>query len=278
MSIKHEADADFQGLARVRGLLPPLLDGDAITREFLNDRLWDYTLLPGNTSGGFSFGGPEWNPAGSPIASGPSTPSAGGTFLESTHSYFALTNSDTDRALSVVWMHNGNSGLLTRGESAGRGGFVFRTAFAFVDQGATAPDVFAGLQEGGEGEHWSDTEDISALINLVGMGYRAADTHYQIIHNDGSGAPTFVDLGASFPKGATIFRLTLISASHGSGVDYIVENVETGASVDGTLTTNIPADTVYLNGKLALVNGGGGLMQYNLIKMQARILDLAHTL
>ena len=42
--------------------------------------------------------------------------------------------------------------------------------------------------------------DPSTLTNICGMGYDAADTNIQFMHNDGAGRATKIDLGAAFPK------------------------------------------------------------------------------
>lgn len=88
----------------------------------------------------------------------------------------------------------------------------------------------------------------STQLRIVGIGYDAADTQLQVMHNDGSGTATKIPLGASFPKPnadrAFTYRLRLYSPPGSTqSVAYEVTYLETGAVATGTITTDIPATT-----------------------------------
>ena len=91
--------------------------------------------------------------------------------------------------------------------------------------------------------------DPSAGTNIIGVGCDAADTNYQIMHNDGSGAATKIDTG--FPKATAdateAYELQLYAPTgRGGRVDYMFKRLSDGASVSGSITTNLPADTTML--------------------------------
>lgn len=89
----------------------------------------------------------------------------------------------------------------------------------------------------------------SAIVNMIGVGCDAADANYQIMHNDGSGAATKIDTG--FPKNTAdateMYELQLYAPrGRGGRVDYVFKRLSDGASVSGSITTNLPADTTML--------------------------------
>lgn len=90
----------------------------------------------------------------------------------------------------------------------------------------------------------------SALLNIIALACDSGDTNLQMMHNDGSGTATKIDLGASFPKPSTdntdYYRLTLECAPGGS-ISYTVERFGgASATTSGTLSTDLPASTTYL--------------------------------
>jgi hypothetical protein len=88
------------------------------------------------------------------------------------------------------------------------------------------------------------------------------------MYNDASGTATKIDLGASFPSNrtagaavTTIYSIALYNAPNSSSVSYRVINKETGVTVEGTISTNLPASTVGLNffGARTMGTSGGGI-------------------
>jgi hypothetical protein len=86
--------------------------------------------------------------------------------------------------------------------------------------------------------------DVSALSNLVGIGYDSADNNLQLMHNDAGGTATKIDLGALFARGATanteIYRIDL-SCDPSGDISYTVKRLHApAATVSGVIAANIP--------------------------------------
>jgi hypothetical protein len=96
---------------------------------------------------------------------------------------------------------------------------------------------------------------------MCGIGYDAADTQLQFMHNDAAGAATKIPLGASFPKPTVdltdIYRLRMF-APPGTARElrYEVTNLVTRAVATGIATTDLPLTTDLLTIK-GWVSAGG---------------------
>jgi hypothetical protein len=124
--------------------------------------------------------------------------------------------------------------------NAGEGGFRF--TFVFGDQTAVANQrSLAGLR-GADG--LPGNVEPSSLTNFVGMAYDAGGTTWKIMHNDGSGTATSVDLGANFPVAANTGYILTLYAAPGviNSITYHVERIGTAFTATGTLTTDLPAE------------------------------------
>lgn len=135
-----------------------------------------------------------------------------------------------------------------RGDAAGLGGFfaVFRFGCSSAVSGQR---VFVGLMS--VTTAISTSQDVPALTNVIGIGNGAADTNLQILHNDGSGTCTKVDLGASFPVPSSsnnaIYELTLFAFANNTSIGWRVVRLDTGDATSGTITTSdIPTSTAFL--------------------------------
>ena len=113
---------------------------------------------------------------------------------------------------------------------------------------------FYGMQGATTDLAYSDSILVSSLINCIGVGSDSADANLQVFHNDGTGTATKIDLGANFPANrtagsamTTVYSIELFNASNSSSVLYRVVNKETGNSVQGTVSTNLPLGTQGLN-------------------------------
>lgn len=111
---------------------------------------------------------------------------------------------------------------------------------------------------------YSDTVLVDTMLNVIGFGSDSADANINVFHNDSTGTCTKIDLGASFPanrsSGAaltTMYSFQLYNDYSGN-VIYKAINNETGVSVEGTLSTNLPASTQGLNFVASRCMGGGG--------------------
>ena len=83
------------------------------------------------------------------------------------------------------------------------------------------------------------------------MGWDAADTNIQMMHNDATGTCTKIDLGAAFPVPTTdrtaLYELALYSPKGTTqSVGYQVTDLVSGATFSGTITTDMPAATALL--------------------------------
>lgn len=88
----------------------------------------------------------------------------------------------------------------------------------------------------------------TALTNCIGLAKLTTSNNLHLIHNDGSGTATAIDLGASFPSNTveTDFYILRLK-TNGSNIYYTVTRVNTGGSTSGSLTTDLPATTQALN-------------------------------
>lgn len=132
------------------------------------------------------------------------------------------------------------------GNTPGAGGFHFVTRFGISDAVlSTASRLFVGLTSSITA---LGNQDPSTFLNIIGVGLDAADTTLQIMHNDGVGAATKINLGASFPESTNtdMYELALYCAPNGSTVFYKVINLTTNAEASGSITTNLPLNTQLL--------------------------------
>ena len=98
---------------------------------------------------------------------------------------------------------------------------------------------------------------LSAVASCTGIGFqRGTHTRWQLVTNDASGAPTLVDMGASFAI-ATGGVLTLfISAAPNAGSVWVrVVDEVTGAVFEQEVMTDVPAATQFLAPRLYMNNG-----------------------
>lgn len=144
------------------------------------------------------------------------------------------------------------------GSVAGEGGFFSIQEWGPATGGTVATNrAFCGLHTN------SAPTDVqpSTLVDCVGMGWDAADANIQILHNDGTGVATKIDLGASFPVPAVdrtnLYRLFLFAPPGTTQrVDYMVVNTITGAVASGSITTNLPTTSTLLAQKIWMSVGG----------------------
>lgn len=92
-------------------------------------------------------------------------------------------------------------------------------------------------------------------INCVGF-QRGTDTRWQLVINEGTGAPTLADTRASFGI-ATGGVLTLFIAAppNGSSVWVQVFDEVSGAVFEQEITVDLPANTQFLSPRLYLNTG-----------------------
>lgn len=109
----------------------------------------------------------------------------------------------------------------------------------------------------------------SSRNDIIGAGYDSADANFQLMHKDGSGAVTKVDLGAAFPRQiadrSKMYDLQMYAAPNGSSVFYQFTDLETGAVASGEITTNLPPLTTFFKFTVtASVGGTSSVIGYSL--------------
>lgn len=151
-----------------------------------------------------------------------------------------------------------NEGVTIGGSNAWEGGFYSVQHWGPATGASISTHrAFCGLWNNNAA---TDVEP-STLFDIVGMGWDAADANVQFMHNDGSGAATKTDLGASFPvpsaDRADTYRLEMYSPPGTTqSVSYRVTHLETGAVATGTVTTNLPLNTQGLGSNTWMSVGG----------------------
>lgn len=135
-------------------------------------------------------------------------------------------------------------------------GFFVRLRFG-IHTPATGWSGFAGLTSSAAA--LSGGADPSSYTNIIGVGWDTADTNLYMMHNDGTGTATKVDLGANFPTGNTaqdVYDLILYCPSSGAAVDYRIERIEGGSNqvATGTLSSDLPSTSLALGFQLFASN------------------------
>ena len=156
----------------------------------------------------------------------------------------------TTASTSAVVGFRGSSVQWTLGAStAGDGGFHMVYRWAPATGVATATHrAFAGMR--GNTAAPSDVEP-STLTSMCGMGWDAADTNIQFMHNDASGIATKIDLGASFPvptvDRTSVYEIALFAPPGTTqSLSYEVTDLVSDAVATGTVTTDLPATSQLL--------------------------------
>lgn len=155
----------------------------------------------------------------------------------------------TTAAATAVAGFRGNATQHWRGNAAGLGGFFMVCRWGPATGVSTSTNrAFVGMR--GSAAAPTDVEP-SSLTNIIGMGWDAADSNVQMMHNDGTGTATKIDLGASFAvptvDRTAVFEIVLFCAPNGSTIFYEVTRLDTGAGASGSITTDIPGNTTLIN-------------------------------
>ena len=141
------------------------------------------------------------------------------------------------------------------GNAAGFGGFFFRAQLG-MNINLAGGQKFVGLCASTAGL----TTDASALLNMIGMGYDAADLNtgnWFLMRNDGTGIATKVDLGSGAARNINDgYDLVMYAKPNAAEVFVRIINLQTGAVVlDTSYTTDIPAVNTALAFKCECRNG-----------------------
>lgn len=211
-----------------------------------------------------------WTPIGNantaPLADGIAAPTGTGT---ATARNVATTNLFTSmRRLGYVSVGTAGAsagarlGVLQfwRGNGLPLGGFHLIVRFGVSDAAIVANSrMFVGMQASASA---IGNVEPTSLANIVGVGCNAGQTNLYIMHNDGSGTATVIDLGANFPSqtlSTDVYELVLFGAPNGANIGYYVERLNTGDFASGVLTTDLPVNTTLLAPQLWRNNGATAL-------------------
>jgi hypothetical protein len=131
-----------------------------------------------------------------------------------------------------------------RGSAAGFGGWFFRTQFGFgTGTNPNASHSFVGLCQ----QISVLSNEPSLLTNMIGMGHDSTDAttgNWFLMHNNGSGTATKIDLGTNAARNTTDGYDLVIFCPPGvtSQIFVRVVNIRTGVTVyDSSVNTNLPA-------------------------------------
>lgn len=129
------------------------------------------------------------------------------------------------------------------GSTAPMGGFRLRWRFG-VEIYAAGGRALLGLHPSTAGFAAIGVNDPSTLTNIIILGFDDTDTNWQIMHNDGAGTATKIDLGAGFAINTTsLLELTFEIDPSGTVLSYELRDLELGTSTSNTVSTNLPANT-----------------------------------
>ena len=141
-----------------------------------------------------------------------------------------------------------------RGNAAGLGGWTFVTRLSLMTLQATGMGFF-GLY--GSTAALATTMTLATVLNCIGIGFqRGTHANWQLVANDGTGAPTLTDMGASFSI-ATGGVVTLFIGAPPNGASIWVRAVNevTGAVFEQEITADLPANNQFLSPRLYLNTG-----------------------
>ena len=141
-----------------------------------------------------------------------------------------------------------------RGNAAGLGGWTFVTRISLTTLQATGMGFF-GLY--GSTAALATTLTLAAAINCIGIGFqRGTHTRWQLVANDGTGAPTLTDVGASFTiTTGGVLTLYIAAPPNGSSVWVRVVDEVAGAIFEQEITADLPAATQFLSPRLFMNTG-----------------------
>lgn len=146
-------------------------------------------------------------------------------------------------------------GLCFRGNAPGRGGFFYLSRWS-ISTTTSTQQAAIGLWNSTGATSLSITP--SSIVNSIFFGWDAADNYLQVMHNDASGTCTKIDLGSNFPKNNldAVYETSLFSPPNGDSIYYRVKRLDADFETGGEITTDIPAQNIFLTRHEYTNNGG----------------------
>lgn len=180
----------------------------------------------------------------------------------------ATTNTKTHSRRAINTSGNGAGsfcGLRTpiaqvwRGDAPDRGGFFLniRTALETIKTGIRA---FHGLSDRVAAP--TNVDPLTSTVNnRVGMAINTNTGNWNLIHGANGSAPTVIALGANFPVDTTtVYDMYLYAPPNSATIYYHIVNLATNNKASGTLSTNLPANNVFLGVQYWLCNNTAGIV------------------
>jgi hypothetical protein len=144
-----------------------------------------------------------------------------------------------------------------QGDAAGLGGFFATMRFG-CSSAVAGQRMIVGWTSSTSAI--ATTQNPSALTNCFFVGNDASDANLQIMHNDGAGSCTKINLGASFPVPSSVnnamYEVVFFVPPNGATVGYRVTRLGTGDVASGTLSADLPASTTFLAPHIYVNNNG----------------------
>jgi hypothetical protein len=131
-----------------------------------------------------------------------------------------------------------------RGDAAGLGGFWFAARVGYdADNDTEALRRFAGVLQNPA----SVSQFNTAFVNCAGFSHEdTGESNWMFRHNDGSGSPTAVDTGLAH-AGNKVYDMRIFCPPNGSTIYWWIQEVN-GSSASGSVTTDLPTNTVLMYG------------------------------
>lgn len=140
-----------------------------------------------------------------------------------------------------------NTPQVWRGNAPGLGGFFFTTRFG-MSTTQTNNRVFVGMNDIVANPTTNIDYSTSTASNKIGMVINLNTGNWKFMTNTAGTAPTVTDLGATIPVNTTdLFELVMFSAPNGTSIGYRVTDITTGNQVSGSVSANLPSNTVFLS-------------------------------
>lgn len=141
-----------------------------------------------------------------------------------------------------------------RGNAAGLGGWTFVTRLSLTTLQATGMGFF-GLY--GSTAALAITLTLATVLNCVGIGFqRGTHANWQLVTNDGTGAPSLTDMGAGLAIATGgVLTLYVAAAPNAASVWVRLVNEVSGAVFEAEITADLPANTQFLSPRLYLNTG-----------------------
>jgi len=213
-----------------------------------NIRAWRGGATTAATTFASVFGTMPYTGA-SPIA--PTIPALSATNLLTQINRSTISTSANARTIAYIRSIRAE---VWRGDATGLGGFFVVARFALSGTLRAGLRCFAGLVDVVANPTNIDPTTTTAPGG-IGLATNASTGNWKLVNNITGTARTSLDLGASFPINNTSpMELVLFSTPNGSVVSWRVTNLQTGVQTNGTLSTNIPANTTFLSPSVWVTN------------------------